>query len=176
LSIEEIAHHEAGHAVAAIKFGKSFRYVTIDPNEYSLGRVMLKTSINPNLILNMRVRVRCENIAIIALAGPIAGARSCNRKTRRGASADFHSAVEMIRNICSSPEEAKSYIAWLDVRSTMFVHTWFNWAQVEAVGRELLARPKGKRRLSFQQVLEICRQAFEAEIEKNRGLGPNDLG
>jgi len=49
LSIDEIAHHEAGHAVAAIKFRKSFRYVTIDPNDYSRGRVMFKTSINPRL-------------------------------------------------------------------------------------------------------------------------------
>jgi len=68
LSIEETAHHEAGHAVAAIKSGKSFRYVTIDPNEYSRGRVVFKTGFKRN----MRSRVLCENNAIIALAGPIA--------------------------------------------------------------------------------------------------------
>jgi hypothetical protein len=172
LSIEEIAHHEAGHAVAAIRFRKSFQYVTIDPNDYSRGRLMFKTSFNPGFILNMRTRVLCENNAIIALAGPIAGARSCNRKTGRGASVDFDYAVAMIGHICSCPEEAKAYIAWLKARSRMFVHATITWAQIEAVARELLTRPKGERRLSSQQVDEICCHVWEAEM----GPAPNDLG
>lgn len=168
MSIEETAHHEAGHAVAAIKSGKSFRYVTIDPNEYSRGRVVFKTGFKRN----MRSRVLCENNAIIALAGPIAGAHSCNRKTRRGASVDFREAVAMIDHICGSPEETKAYIAWLDVRARMFVHATIPWAQIKAVARELLARPKGKRSLSSQQVVEICEYVWKAEM----GPAPTDLG
>jgi hypothetical protein len=40
--VEHIAHHEAGHAVAAVAFRKSFRYVTIEPDDDSLGHIIFQ--------------------------------------------------------------------------------------------------------------------------------------
>jgi hypothetical protein len=74
--LEDTAHHEAGHAVAAVEFRRPFRYVTIESGDDSLGHVMFRTfkaSFNPELNGDLRTRVCCENYAIISLAGPIRG-------------------------------------------------------------------------------------------------------
>jgi hypothetical protein len=55
-------------------------------------------------------------------------------------------------------QETEAYIAWLVVRSRRFVCSEVHWPQIEAVARELLAKPKGERRLSARQVREICRR------------------
>jgi hypothetical protein len=81
--LEDTAHHEAGHAVAAVEFRKRFRYVTIEPGDGSLGHVMFQksnASFKPDIFVDLRTRVLCEHSAIISLAGPSAGAHFCGRK------------------------------------------------------------------------------------------------
>jgi hypothetical protein len=71
--LEHIAHHEAGHVVAAVAFRKSFRYVTIEPDNDSLGHIMFQkwdASFRPDICGDLHTRVLCENSAIISLAGP----------------------------------------------------------------------------------------------------------
>lgn len=59
------AHHEAGHAVAYLRLGYTFRYITLSPRARGLhGRV----AVNPR-------RIRPHDQAEIALAGPWAEAR-----------------------------------------------------------------------------------------------------
>ena len=84
--LEHIAHHEAGHAVAAVAFRKSFRYVTIEPDNDSLGHIMFQkwdASFRPDICGDLHTRVLCENSAIISLAGPSAGAHFCRREKWR---------------------------------------------------------------------------------------------
>ena len=84
--LEHIAHHEAGHAVAAVAFRKSFRYVTIEPDDDSLRHIIFQkraASFRPDICRDLRTRVLCENSAIISLAGPSAGAHFCRREKWR---------------------------------------------------------------------------------------------
>jgi hypothetical protein len=94
--LEHIAHHEAGHAVAAVAFRKSFRYVTIEPDNDSLGHIMFQkwdASFRPDICGDLHTRVLCENSAIISLAGPSAGAHFCRREKWRCADSDIANAV-----------------------------------------------------------------------------------
>jgi hypothetical protein len=70
----------------------------------------------------------------------------------------MENAFSMIDYMSNDPKETKAYIAWLAVRSRGFVCSEVHWPQIEAVARELLAKPKGERRLSARQVREICRR------------------
>lgn len=157
--LEDTAHHEAGHAVAAVELRKPLRYVTIEPGDDSLGHVMFqkwKASFRPDFDADLRTRLLCENSVIVYLAGPIAGAHFCGRKRWRSADGDIDNAVSMIEYMSGGPDEANAYIEWLAVRSRMFVCSEVHWPQIEAVARELLAKPKGERRLWSPQVREIC--------------------
>lgn len=74
---EETAHHEAGHAVAAVILRKQFRYVTIgfavlsdDRRTFGHMAWVPKGSFCPELDSEKRTRFICERSAIIHFAGP----------------------------------------------------------------------------------------------------------
>jgi hypothetical protein len=159
--LEHIAHHEAGHAVAAVAFRKSFRYVTIEPDDDSLGHIIFQkraASFRPDICGDLRTRVLSKTARSYLLPDRARERTSADARNGAVRDSDMENAFSMIDYMSNDPKETKAYIAWLAVRSRGFVCSEVHWPQIEAVARELLAKPKGERRLSARQVREICRR------------------
>jgi hypothetical protein len=164
---------ETTFCTAAVAFRKSFRYVTIEPDDDSLGHILFQkwdASFRPDICGDLHTRVLCENSAIISLAGPSAGAHFSRREKWRCVDSDMENAFSMIDYMSNGPKETEAYIAWLAVRSRGFVCSEVHWPQIEAVARELLAKPKGERRLSARQVREICRRVTQDLVRQRATL------
>jgi ATP-dependent Zn protease len=160
---EETAHHEAGHAVAAVILRKQFRYVTIGFAVLSDGRRTFghmawvpKGSFCPELDSEKRTRFICERSAIIHFAGPIAGARFLGRKRwGEGCTHDLDWAAKMINHISRTRNESRANRKRLREQAEMLVSD--HSIAIQAVACELLA----KRRLSYQEVRRIMRKGKE---------------
>jgi len=118
--LEKTAYHEAGHAVAAFEMKRSFRHVTIEPDEESLGHIMFtkfRDSFRPDIDSYSKIRNPLEKAIITALAGPIAEQIFSGRKNLIGAGGDFHNASEYADYLCGSREESEAFIKWLSTLS-----------------------------------------------------------
>ena len=80
--LEQTAHHEAGHVVAAWRLGVEFTHVTIvpskDPRGVCLGSVYLPDVVHPDVIvlpISEVLRLKIEKQILVNLAGPEAQMR-----------------------------------------------------------------------------------------------------
>jgi hypothetical protein len=154
---EQIARHEAGHAVAAVVLCKQFKDVTIGLRKLRDGRLIHGgvnwlpiDSFNPHLDSEERTRTICERTAIIEFAGPIAEGR---KRRNLGSWHDFDWAAKMISHISRTPKENRANRKRLWGQSEKIVSDY--QASIDAVSRELLT----KRRLTYRGVQKIIDRA-----------------
>jgi len=164
--VEKTAYHEAGHAVAAFEMKRSFRHVTIEPDEESLGHIMytkFRDSFRPDIDSYSKIRNPLEKAIITAFAGPIAEQIFTKRMGRIGASSDFCNAVNYVDRLCGSNEEALAYINWLWIRTKNMIRHPAKWCAVERLAEELLdcrrIRYKKARRIISEALGKGCQRA-----------------
>jgi hypothetical protein len=140
------AYHEAGHAVAAMAYGKGIRRqgATIVPAKGELGSVWMLKHIpgDPSVdLLTPRMRVRIEEDIIVSLAGGAA-----QRKFRPSSVRSYHArsdreaAIDLLMYIVGDERELKAYWRLLMVRTENFVRLPFRWMQIEAIAKALMEK------------------------------------
>lgn len=161
------AHHEAGHAVAAIVLGVPVRHATIIPDEpdaqgRTLGHVRFRSGDADLPSLGHR-------LLIVTLAGPAAQRRFAPRSPiRANAVCDFHHARLDSETCSSSPAAARSLHRWAQHEARALVAR--EWLVVEHVAAALIER----RTLSGDEIRDIgarvmaARESVAAEYRKTR--------
>jgi len=165
-----VAHHEAGHAVAAylsrpqimvtsatIKKTISFGGMVSIGGPLSREDSRELETIAPR-DRSRRIRPRVEGFVIMCLAGAAAEQKHGIRGAApRGP--DRNIALELVEHMTYSEEERAAYIQWLWVRTKALLRTPHVWVAVEAVAHALLEREA----LSGRQVREIIRESLGEE-------------
>lgn len=146
-TLEETAHHEAGHARIALWFDVPVTHVTIAPREDSLGHVIRqgfakrwKPPVQSGDCTPAQ-RAKLETHILISLAGPAAERRFSGfawRWSDRYWAGDIRSASENANWITGDDEETNAYLRWMRVRAENLIGSPGVWAQVEAIAQSLL--------------------------------------
>ncbi len=162
--IEVTAYHEAGHAIADLAIGRAFRYVTIEPDEDTLGHCMgVAYRGGQRLEMdayegNTRARAWIEKRVKVYLAGNVAERRVTGRAVVAGSRNDFTNACEMLSHLCGDYEsELPAYFNLMYVRTVGLVTNPLNWLTVERIAAELL----DKQTVRYRTAKELARQAQE---------------
>ena len=157
-----IAYHEAGHAVAAIENGIKFHHVTIirDEEKNSLGHILLsKLLLISDFDDSPRTRLKAEKFIQVALAGPIAEEKYTGILNRVGSSQDFEQSFAVAANLFGQTKVIARFIdfLWEDTRS-MFTYSDENeqfdlplWDEVKILAGALLTSKK----LMYKEVIKI---------------------
>lgn len=172
-SLEAIAYHKAGHAVASFVRRHPFCTVTIKPTKYGeytgySGRDEISREIRKKLNEIERGSENkekwVEDEMVIVLAGPHAE-RLATPKRDNAIEEDSHyeHAKCLAECVTESDREAKAYIELVSIRAEQLVdhHLWKPC--IEAVAKELLARET----LSEEEVKAAIINTFEARRRKS---------
>ena len=143
--LEATAYHEAGHAVMAHTLGMPMHGASIVPKGGSLGHVRFKKP--GRLILEEmsgevtpRAQDGIERNIQVAYAGRLTEKMHTGRSNRAGAQSDYDGMADLALCACGSPEEARAFLKWLELRAVAPLGSPRFKVAVEAVARELLAR------------------------------------
>ena len=165
----EVAHHEAGHAVAAFVLNLSIgrKGVRIIPDDDSLGAAYVLHQLrgNPEFEMSPRMHVRLLDYAVMCLAGD-AAQKKFNPRRRFAAQGDRHCAVDLLSYISSSNEilELQFKIAHLRARGLVDVR----WKEIEAVASALIERKTLNREEVRKAFLSTMPLILAEEAEKFR--------
>ncbi len=157
--IERAAYHEAGHAVASRLLHRAFKYVSIELEGDSVGRLISrKCSIdwdNDQYDDSARARNRRDQLVMISLAGLEAEKIFCRRYNWRGSDSDIHASIEMLLSWCGSAEQTSAYVEWLRIRAKGLMQYWFG--AVYVLAQELLK----KRRIGAKDAYILIDKAMK---------------
>jgi hypothetical protein len=171
--LDDSSYHEAGHAVFALHLRRRFRKVTLravacslggrfDPHHDSLARVVFVPRRKRVRLYDGRYRAHAEQEVLIAMAGPLAEARS------RGEDVDWGEVVGADAEIISSYTRSHSlgdrevtarYTDWLRARASLLLGSY--WSEIEAVAGVLQER----RELCEEEVKQLCRATRSERLE-----------
>lgn len=157
-TIRALAFHEAGHALAAIRYGVAFTRVSIEQKGNSLGHIRLSTRMKPKSLINLSPQTRdhLERYMVVTLAGLEAERLETGRYNYIGASIDRKVVMELLSRITDSEKEAHYYFQWLRERARQTVGAHFRPVLLAIVNALLR-----KRRLKFAEVAKIVVTAIE---------------
>jgi hypothetical protein len=151
------AHHEAGHAVAAVAFGIGFDRVSVVDDGDTLGRIVLdqkwphlQPGFNPDDPDDRRI---AENWIVLALAGEFADTYHSGRtaSVTPGARWDFRVAEVLAERLFADAGEREAFLNEMLCRAHRFVSEPLRWRQISAVA----ARLDQLRELDRRQVGQI---------------------
>lgn len=167
------AYHEAGHAIAAIRFGKPIVKVSIvtsvDTNNF--GHVEFRpmppamAEALENGSASLRVCDWIEKEAIVYFAGGIAEATFKGHKKNLGTWGDHHGLVDLVGRICGSIEETEALAKLLFIRAKQFVTAPHNWPIIEHFAKTLLI----EKEMSGRRARIAYREALRDAINKQKG-------
>lgn len=149
MNLEQIAHHEAGHAAIALMFNVDFDYVTIVPNEKNAGHLEFGNSSELKGFWKFKACIE------IMLAGGCAEALFLNAPNLSSVSNSMACDIPMIEDVINknskylSRKEVKPFLQWLEVRT--MVHLGERWTYVKKIAAALLK----KKKLTCQECKEI---------------------
>ena len=145
-----IAHHEAGHAVAAFHVGIECKALSIVANDeagvypghipYFSNDDVAGLEFN-DLTGDMRMRI--ENDAFVSLAGPWAQKEFNPRGFRRAhAESDRYQAVKLLSYVRADNEILDHYYKMMDLEARNFVQDKFKWSIIHHLAGVLLDQPE----------------------------------
>ena len=171
--IAEVAHHEAGHAVAAFVLHLSIgrKGVTIVPSDHALGALNIPGTPPRTSRLGAiphATRGRLESYAIAAYAGYEAQKRFCPSCEFSGDD-DEHNASELLSWVSSKNETLSAHLTLARLEARDLVERY--WKQIEAVATALLERKTLNREEVRQAFLSTVPLISAEEAEKFQPVG-----
>ena len=160
---EIVAHHEAGHAVAACLARVPFRTVTIIPDEISDGKVALAIwdNFDPDLGTDRRTTERCKACIFATLAGPVSEMRLTQNKSLYddpNYSDDMDTAFTVAHKLIDGRvETTNAYLQFMEEQTRDVMELWYDL--VEVIAQELL----DKKMLKAQDVRHLLRNHMELD-------------
>jgi ATP-dependent Zn protease len=136
------AHHEAGHAVAALTYRRSLTRVSIEADGHSLGRVdhrpqRVVVPVRGEVSASVRRAVNAD--IVVAWAGPLAEERVVGSYDHVTAEHDLDRMFDQAMVVTlDHAQEALAYVEWLRWRTVRLLREPGIWPQVEAVAAALL--------------------------------------
>jgi len=159
MSRQLTAHHEAGHAVAAVALGIGVARVSVVGDCTTLGRIVLdlgwphlRPGFDPHHPEDRRVT---EAWILLSLTGEIADAYHDGRNpdfNNPGARWDFHHAEALAECLFAQPGERKAFFKEMQWRAQSFVQDPLRWRQISAVASHL-ARLGELNRPQLEQIM-----------------------
>jgi len=172
-ALESTAHHEAGHAVAAIYVQIEPKAVTIIPNDGYSGLVSLPAYFSDSDFLDLaavtefspELQRKVENSVLISFAGPQAQ-KYFNPKGFRSyhAEKDYECVVELLFRLEQDQDVLKHYFRMLDCKARNFVRSPNHWKAICDLAKALLAQPK----MSGREVRETVLESYRVQIPRLR--------
>jgi len=146
--LKSTAYHESGHVVAAFHFDMPIEYVTIKPNENSLGHVRYDGKIATRLAQLKNTytdptndeRILIEKDIIVDFAGFYAEKKFTGQQNTIGASSDWQNAILKAGVIHSSDNIIEKFQEYCAVYAEEFVDEPVHWQQIEVIAENLLLR------------------------------------
>ena len=164
-SREDVAYHEAGHAVAHWRhdYDRPVDKVTVKPGEGYLGRV--ESTLPPQVMAAIdrgeewtaEVDGLIGREVIATLAGPAAEARHRGRENPAGAGSDHRTVMGFAYRCGMEGDLAAAFFEYRNLRARQLVEV--NWKLIEAVAAALLERET----LSGDECWAVIREAWGAE-------------
>ena len=143
-----VAHHEAGHAILAIKLDVTFGRVTIAPNADSLGHITLHRLLKRGDLEwggDVSKKWRIDRAMLIVLAGPYAQKRQAPQsrwRTRNyigfNGGGDFDRVINLKWGLHEDDKVAKKYLQYMEAWTEQLVERY--WPNIEAVAQALMER------------------------------------
>jgi ATP-dependent Zn protease len=134
-----VAHHEAGHAVAAWWFDHAIDFVTIEPGSDFAGRCLSSPeAFRPDGELDPQQYMKVLEDIVVCLAGHEAETVFTGRQNWVGSRLDRTIAVDLATYLCGPAEEVSALLNWRRISARAFVLA--HGAEIEAVARTLLER------------------------------------
>ncbi len=137
-----VAHHEAGHAVAAFYFDHAIESVTIKPGEDFAGSSISSPDFgrgfDPEVDVDAAQYVKMLEDIVVCFAGHEAEAAYRGRRNWHGSTTDFGIAADLALYLSRGSEEASALLRWrkLVARGLVKAHT----REIAAVASALLAQ------------------------------------
>ena len=155
------AHHEAGHAVMAWALGLTVKFVSIQQQGDSAGRVEIDVPcwVARRSPMDESVRMWSEANIMSQMSGFIAERRYRGRANHVGALADYLSTGDIAEVLTFSKEERDLFLDWLFARTRALMRRRQARRAVTAVARALLKRE----RLSGRTVARITNRVLERD-------------
>jgi hypothetical protein len=142
--LRRVAVHEAGHAVAAVRFHHGLRRATVEPGEDSLGHILanlLPRSVRRALELEWPTpaqRRRVEGFLTMLLAGPAAERRLTGRWNHVHAGQDYADAAYVAMRASRDEADMDRQLEAAEDRGVAFADE--HWFEIEAVAAALAER------------------------------------
>ena len=144
------AYHEAGHAVAYILTNRKFKYVTIKPDETSMGSLMPHFRNKGSMhFYNMSIE-GLSSYCIRCLSGPIAEFIRTGSHNHVGAKTDYQNVGEVILTVFGEDgPTAQLFLKFIKSHTKDLLQA--NWDFVGRIALGLI----GHETLSYQDVIKL---------------------
>jgi ATP-dependent Zn protease len=140
MNLPDVAHHEAGHAVAAWYFGYPIDFVSIEPAQDFARRCiaspLLKESAASEAVVKPDEYVRVLQAINVCLAGHEAEAVFTGRRHWSGSRRDRQLAVGLAAYLGRDSAETAALLTWRRIGTHAFVVNYTK--EIDAVARALL--------------------------------------
>lgn len=160
-----ISYHEAGHAVAAIRWGVGVQSISVLSRDDSRGRVTVTPSWRrpPG---DLR-REQVDALVVMCYAGGFSEARYTGRYSSWNTGPDRRDAQSLALSHGYSPLATRRYLSWLRTLAKDFIASDRSWAEVGAVAEALVSRG----RLSGNEVKQLLAERLFAKVGTLATLG-----
>jgi hypothetical protein len=172
LTGEQIAYHEAGHAVAAHFLGIPVKAAAITrghPEHAGFTENYRRPAENSAIECDRRDGwKKAIPRLMVAYAGPIAEEMFTGRRNRVGAQGDDREIADLVFLLTGDDEEGAALVRWVEARTRYFLRQPRHWLAVRRVAAAILE----KRSLNRRQVIEAC--CYLGSVSNWRTMGEVD--
>lgn len=138
-TIEEMAYHEAGHAVAAVRYGVRLKDISIIPDTATQGRLQFEESLRIDFDNTPRETAQTERFMVILLAGMTAQSKySSAPRSFRNSVSDLQLAAGIMSRLNRSSDRGTEFFTEMQKRASEFVGK--NWMIIDRLAKLLIER------------------------------------